>query len=207
MPQFSDEYQTPHDWQPYLNKTGELIPAHGVFQIRSSVVDPSGRFIPVAAKPDSLGAQFHHRVNWHQPVEDGKVGYMGLPVVQPMLVRWDGVLPAPAGGDAIGPIDRFDCRTHVGGFRVLRSGLPMSRVLCVFEPLLSATARLTEELVDAGRADANPFFGGVVEAGIDVEVEDVLGLAEPIPVDTNVRIQWDSSIRAWVVIAAACSTG
>mgnify|MGYP007073222735 CR=1 FL=1 len=207
MAELSDDYDGRLNWQPAVNQTSEDIPPFACVRFFGST-HATGTRPPVlmigAHKPDDYGAQYHHRIAWHQVTRPGAVGYFALPHGSPILARVDPrVTPNP--GELWGPIaSSWELHKDARGFRVV--GFPSgglanrNAVLVLFEPLLSLTATLDEDLEQGTTVEAT-----ADDSGETFEVkEDLGGLTEAIAVGTRVRVQWDVGKQLWVVIAAAC---
>lgn len=182
-------------WHHFINGTNETIPGFSCIRISGSR-RLNNETVPVGLKPNDYGAQFYHRITGPEPVEPGKTGMCALPYSAPVIAKCEGT--SGLGGPTS---DSFELTQGVGGFRIL--GAPYrpifsGMVLVVFEPLLSATAVLNESLGNAASAEA-----AIGENTLTVH-EVLGGLSEDIASDTKVRIQWDSALPGWVVIASAC---
>ena len=187
-------------WEPFYNATNETIDAHSCIRLTTSKT-VHGNILSKCEKPDDYGAQFHHRLTFESPVEPDGIGYCSLPVAFPMLAAHQG--GQPAAFEAWGPTDGFKIRQGVGGFRVL--GVPPDSqlsdvVLVYFDPILSLTAVLSEELESGGTAEAAP-----VDSAHKFDVHEVLGLVDPLEGGSKIRVQWDVTNMRWEVISAGCT--
>lgn len=205
----SNSYLAKQTWIPFVNGTEKKIPAMASVVITGKERSSGNRIVSEVQLTETdygFGAQFMHRITWHQETEPGQTGMMCFPILSPIMAAYDREDGEPATGQIWGPIgDDPLLRKFVGGYRVIgkpvRGRRNSSAVLVLAEPYMSFTGQLLEDLTNNSSAECKDLFAS---ENFVFKVRESLGISEPIPSGTNVRLNWDSFSKKWIVIAAAC---
>lgn len=217
MAELRDGYLSRIPWEPVVNGTNEAIPPFACVRCSESEFVPGTSpqiLASMVLKPNDYGAQYRHRIMWHQWTPPGGLGYAALPVNAPMLALCN---PSTVGSQLRGPISgSWELQAGSGGFRLV-GFVPGGRpdvALVLFEPLLSMTVQLSEDLViqdgDQHRsAPATPWSasagGGSIASYTLTVHEDLGGLDADYPSGARARVQWDINTQKWVIIALTCN--
>lgn len=197
-------------WMPFVNGTEETLPPMACVRITGKEASSGKRTVPkveLTRTTYGFGAQFLHRITWAQEVKPGKTGMMCFPLFAPIMAAFEAETTLPAVGELWGPGPaKAKLSQYVGGYRVLGKPRRGSRnsyaVLVQAEPCLSITGTLQEDLANLAEADC---LADSASASLGFKVIDTMGLTEPLLTRTRVRLNWDSALNRWAVIAAACS--
>lgn len=168
-------------WVPFLNNSGETVPANGILRITG--FDPSdpetSKF--TVAKPNTFGAQYSHAINDMAPVPAGEIGQCALGAMVPAL--YDSGDGTPAFGEIWGPRSGgWKLRKNTGGFLVVGVANQASDlVLVVPQPFTRFRGVTAEAIAQDAVGDVDVYrrsgatsyasTGGTLEALNDLDVD------------------------------------
>jgi len=213
-------YLTNQIWTPFVNATQKTIPPMSCVVITGQKESSGGRNVPKAeltASDYGFGAQWLHRITWHQATPPGKTGRFCLPLLTPVMAVFDDEDGTPEPGELWGPIkDGAKLRKAVGGYRIIGKPKRGERNdyarLVLFEPLITVRGTLTEELEEDGEALVKPYKMSTDEpdeqhtaSKYHFKVIEDLGTSVPIAEDTRIRAIWDTGRQKFAVVAAGCT--
>lgn len=190
-------------WFEFYNESGETIPPFACLRIIGATTRNNRTVIRVG-KPNTYGAQYHHRFNGPTQVTAGTYGVCTIgPHVTALYETADGT---PAFGERWGPRDAtWKLKKHTGGFQIVGNVDSNNGLVTVTpSPFLSFTGRCDAAIAKDAAGTVSIFYrsGNTALTDTTVNQTNVLNSSCDAALNDYVHCVWegDSSTSYWKMV-------